>query len=467
MTTTIHPQAWGLQTNEAGELVMDGIRTLALAEEYGTPLHIVHEQRLYETALKFRESAEQSYPGKVTVHYPFKCNGVPGVIHILQQAGLHAEVMTPFELELAQKAGFQEEEIIVNGPCKTDEFLHQCVCAGAKLIIVDSLEELEALQRIADQEDAAVNILLRINPDYVPKGMNDGSATGSRKGCAFGFDLKGSEIENALVMLEQNRSLSFRGLHFHIGTGITRPADYVNALRCLPSLLERIQDHDMRVRVLDVGGGFASSTSREFNSLEMLLYQAFGTLPTLDLQKHSSDFIDFTRAISDAVISSFPTGELPELLYEPGRCIVSPNQLLLLTVHRMKTREGVGTWLITDGGVSTVTLPTFYEYHEVFLCNDVTKLRTERVTLIGPACFAGDVIYRNKPMPPVRSGEILAVMDSGAYFTQLESSFGFARPAIVGVNAGSHHLMRDRETFAQSIERDHLLFQEYQEEQVP
>jgi len=101
-----------------------------------------------------------------------------------------------------------------------------------------------------------------------------------------------------------------------------------------------------------------------------------------------------------------------------------------------------------------VTLPTFYEYHEVFLCNDVNRPRTLRSTITGPACFAGDVIYRNKLMPDVRPGEVLALMDSGAYFTAMESSFGFPRPAIVAVDGASCRLVRARETFDDMVSRD-------------
>jgi diaminopimelate decarboxylase len=150
----------------------------------------------------------------------------------------------------------------------------------------------------------------------------------------------------------------------------------------------------------------------------------------------------------------FGRDELPELLFEPGRCIASAAQFLLLTVHRIKERPGVGRWLIADGGLSTVTLPTFYEYHEVLLCNDVFRPRASRATIIGPACFAGDVIYRNKRMPDVHPGEVIAVMDSGAYFTAMESSFGFPHPAIVAVNGATCKLVRTRETFSEMVSRD-------------
>lgn len=459
-------EAWGLSVNGKGELAVAGLSAVDLAAEFGTPLHIVHEERLENTATQFLASVQAAYRGRVSVHYPFKCNSVPGVVQTIQRAGLKAEVMTDFELGLALRLGYRPDEIIVNGPCKTDAFLEKCIDLHLKSIIVDSIEELLAIQRILDWKQSVADVLLRVNPDYVPRGMNYGSATGSRKGCAFGLDMKDGEVRYALDLVKGQRVIHFQGFHLHIGTGIRDSRDHEDALRCLSSLIEEAQRHEQRVRVVDVGGGFASMTTREFTSCEMLCYQAFGRLPSLGIGESRPTFSDFARNISNAITCAFPHGELLELIYEPGRCIVSANQFLLLTVHRVKNRRGVGKWLIADGGLSTVTMPTYYEYHEVFLANDLNRPQAEKVTIIGPACFAADIVYRNKWMPNVRSGEVLAIMDSGAYFTAFESSFGFYRPAIVSVRGGRSRLLRCRELFEESISRDRISLQDIIEEEA-
>ena len=189
-------------------------------------------------------------------------------------------------------------------------------------------------------------------------------------------------------------------------------------------------------------------------SLELLAYQGWGRLPSAARLQDAATFDHLAHVVTTALYELFAADGLPELLVEPGRCIVSPNQLLLLTVQGVKQRRDVGTWLITDGGVGTVTTPTYYECHELFLCNEVHRPRRERVQVVGPACFAGDVVYRNKSMSEVRAGEVLAVMDSGAYFTAMESSFGFPRPPVVAVSEARHSLLRRRETFEDMIARD-------------
>jgi diaminopimelate decarboxylase len=454
MKNPLHPRDWGLRVGPTGELLVGDCGTLNLAKTYGTPLHVVNEQRLEETARDFRRAAEVFYPGRTSVHYAFKCNSVPAIIKLVQRAGLKAEAMSEFELDLALHLGYEGDAIVVNGPCKTDAFLRKCLEKQVRFIVVDSLDELKALGSICASENRHAAILLRVNPDYTPERMNSGSATGSRRGCAFGLDLKSGEVTSAFRLLTGMKNVEFFGFHFHIGTGIRSPRDYVRALRCLKTLVPLAAAHGLPLKVVDVGGGFPSPTSREMTGRELLIYQALRRLPSAPNDPSRPSLEDFARAIGSAIMTYFPDAGLPELLFEPGRSIVSASQLLLLTVHRVKDRPGVRKWLITDGGLGTVTLPTFYECHEVFLANDVRRPRSEKVTISGPVCFAADTVYLNKLMPQVAPGEVLAVMDSGAYFTALESSFGFPHPAIIAANGKTHRLIRRAENFSDMIGRD-------------
>ena len=110
--------------------------------------------------------------------------------------------------------------------------------------------------------------------------------------------------------------------------------------------------------------------------------------------------------------------------------------------------------MITDGAAGTVAFPLYYEYHEVLLCRAVNAPRTERYTLVGPVCFSADWIYRNKRMPPIEPGDVIAVCDAGAYFTVQETNFGFPRPPIISVREGNANLLRRRETFDDMVSRD-------------
>jgi diaminopimelate decarboxylase len=453
----LQPQEWGLSVNNEGMLQINDYNVLNLASIYGTPLHIVNLPRLVQTGKTFINDMTKMYPGKTSAYFAFKSNSVPGIVQAVKGSGLKAEVMTEYELDLALKLGYKGEDIIVNGPCKTWRFLKRSLQAKVRLLVVDSITELAELNQLCHESQIMSNVLLRVNPDYIPRGMNSGTSTASRKGCAFGLDLKSGEVDKALKNLDGLKSVNFCGFHMHIGTGIRDPKDYYKATKILFPLFKRTIDKGFNIRCLDVGGGFASFTTREFTTAELLLQQGFNFSPAGIQINDKKEFSDFGREISKAILEFFSVDDCPELLLEPGRCIVSPNQFLVLTVYRIKERDGVGRWLLTDGGLGTNSLPTYYEYHEVFLCNDVNRVSSGQASIIGPCCFAADTVYKNKPMPHVFPGEKIAIMDTGAYFTALESSFGFPRSAIVGVNQEKHMLIRHREDFSEMTSRDNYI----------
>ncbi len=456
MTVSYAPEDWGLSVEPSGALALEGHDLVGLAQEFGTPLHVVSANHLRRSARDFVAGARAAYPGIVSVHYALKCNGVPGVLEQIRAAGLGAEVCSSYELQLALRVGFAPGDIVVNGPGKTAAFLATCIAARVKLVVVDSTEELAQLSRLAKGGAEPISILLRVNPGYTPEGMNKGTATASRHGSAFGLDLKGGEVQWALTELHGDRGLRLRGVHMHIGTGIRSPRAYRGALRCLPLLRRLFQEAGETIEVVDLGGGIASRTTRGMSTVELALYEMFGRLPAFRPTREMPALGDFFAEMAQSVRQASAGEALPELIFEPGRCIASASQCLLLTVLGRKRRPRVRTWITTDGGLSTVTMPTYYECHEVLLCNDARRPAAERVTLNGPACFAGDIIYRNIAMPEVRPGETLAIMDSGAYFTALESSFGFPRPAIVLVDGNQVRLIRTRETFDDMLARDIL-----------
>jgi diaminopimelate decarboxylase len=447
---------WSLDATNRGELVIGGCNSIDLGNIYGTPLHVVNEARLRTTAYSFLETIKSRYPGKISVHYAFKCNPVPGIIKVIKNEEIKAEVMSEYELMLALKLGYSGNDIIVNGPYKTDRLIAACLENNIRFINVDSLFELEKIEHICTELNKSAEVLLRINPDFVPSGMNKGSAAGSRTGSPFGMDLKGGEVNRALEKVKSLKWISFRGFHFHIGSGIHKTDDYRKALSLLKNIINDAENAGLNVDVLDVGGGLGVSDSREMTTLELLLYQAFDLLHSGRLSNSKISFAHFADSVTQGVLSIFHNKKIPELILEPGRCITGPNQLLLLKIHQVKDRKGLKKWLVADAGIGTLTMPTYYEHHEVVLCNDINRKASEKVTITGPGCFSADVVYRNKVMPVVAAGEMLAILDSGAYFTSWESSFGFPRPAIVSVINGRHSLLRERESFVHMTSLDML-----------
>jgi diaminopimelate decarboxylase len=443
------PEDWGLKSNTAGELLVNNFKLTDLAQMYNTPLYVLNEENLIERAEEFKNNAAKIFYGNARTFYPFKCNSVPAVINAIRKTGLSAEVMTEFELELALTCGFHPSEIIVNGPGKTENFLNKCINNQVGMIVIDSISELMSLINIQKSNPAQVDLLFRVNPDFIPKGLSKSSATGSRH-CSFGMD--NGEILNGLSIIKNFPKLVFRGIHFHIGTGIRNPKAHSQVIQKLYPLFRKIKSLGYEIKVLDVGGGFASMTTRELSSFEMIASQTLSSYQLEFGRQKFYSFDDYMNEINKAV-SSFFGSNVPEIYFEPGRCLVSAAQILLLRVHRIKERNGK-KWLITDGGLGTITMPTYYEYHEMYLCNEYNRSLKEKVTITGSCCFASDLVYKNKLLPRVKEGEVLALTDTGAYFNALESSFNFNKPGIIMINGDECEIVRRRETFSDMIERD-------------
>jgi diaminopimelate decarboxylase len=449
---------WGFDSDENNCLTLNFMRLPELTQRFGSPLYVVNEDRLERTASNFRNIVDKHFGNSGEVYYPFKCNSVKGIIEIIKESGFKAEVMTEYELYLALECGYEPWDIIVNGPSKSDAFLEKCINVGVKLIIVDSMSELCSLIRIAEENSVSTDILLRINPGVNHKGIVKNSRMGDHLSV---FGMNSGEVLHALNYLKEHKSVRFKGIHFHIGTGITDAAAYGESLKNLYPLFGMIKEKGFTIEIIDTGGGYASKTSRELGAFELLKNEIIPGYEFTYKENLKASPSNFISAVYQGIHKYFGTN-LPQVYFEPGRSIVSQNEFLLITVNRIKERDGK-KWLITDAGLGTLTLPTYYEYHELILCNEVNRSKSSRFTITGPCCFSSDLIYKNKTMPVVYENEVLALMDCGAYFHSLESSFNFQRPAVVSIAGNKTRILRRREQLEDMIYRDILEKEVYHE----
>jgi diaminopimelate decarboxylase len=458
-TMALRVEDWGLEVGAERDLVVDGCSALELAAEYGTPLHVVHEARLRETVASYIRAFRERYAGDVEPFYAMKCNGVPGVVSMVFQSGAKPEVMSEYEYWLARRLGVPPAEIIVNGPHKGKRFLRALVSEGVKFVVVDSLQELDVLGQVCSELDRPANLLLRLNPDYTPYGMNPATATASRKGAIFGLDLASGEERTALALCRQSRLLRYQGLHVHIGTGCKRAEDYSRAFARFSSVLQVAEsEYGLETGYLNFGGGFGSATAREYKTGEFLLYLGFGRLPPPPRTVDQSGFAQFADHICGPVEAFCRQHghSLPRLILEPGRSLISSNILFLMSVRVLKPAGKRSTWAVTDGGMWTTTFNPTFEYHEIFVCRDVLADRTRKYNITGSAFYGGDYIVHNKRLPPLREGDVLALMDAGAYFTAMESNFGRPRPPYVAVKQGRARVLRRPERSEDMLSRDVL-----------
>lgn len=433
---------WGVSANDNGHLVVGGCDAVELARRYGTPLHVVDEASLVDTYMAFRDAFIQRYP-RVEIGYSYKTNPLPGVLATLHQAGATAEVISHFELWLALKLGVPGERIIFNGPAKTEEALALAVSNQVKLINIDNLDEPEAIHRLAGTQGYRQQVGVRVVPSVGWAGQ-------------FGLNIKSGAALAAFRRIGEFDRLIPCGIHMHLGTGIKSVDIYVTAVKeALEFAKSAERQLGIRMAFLDFGGGFGVPTVKPYSVTDGRLMANGYPATVLDVSAHPPVGA-FAEAVSDLVNRYYPPaqGGQPTIILEPGRAITSSAQTLLLRVLAVKARLGDNDAVITDGG-KNIALPTHYESHELLAASKLGRPATKTYDLFGPLCHPGDILFRSIALPPLEPGDLLAIMDAGAYFIPNQTNFSNPRPAAVMVKQGHADVIRERETFEHVIARDH------------
>jgi diaminopimelate decarboxylase len=434
------PQTWGASVSSQGHLTVGGCDVVELARRFGTPLYIVDEMKLRADCRRFVDEFRRFYP-HVELGYSYKTNPLPGVIKTLHDCGALAEVISHFELWLALSLGVPGSNIIFNGPAKTPAALDLAVEKRVKLINIDGLDELELLATTAArhgvQQAAGVRVVTSVGWQ-----------------AQFGLRLRTGAVRRAFDRILQLPQLVPVGLHVHLGTGIKDVPTYVQAIREMLEFARQLErDTRVRLKYFDFGGGYGVPTVQPFDIWDSRLMQ--NNLPPGPVDLDANPRIeDYAREISALMREFYPkTEDLPTIAFEPGRAITSSAQSLLLEVLTVKRDEDGATRVILNGG-KNYALPTGYEYHEILPASRMNAPLASPVNYYGPLCHPGDVLFVQKPCPELATGDLVAVMDAGAYFVPNQMNFSNPRPAAVMVKDGSAKIIRRRESFEDIVRLD-------------
>lgn len=438
---TFTPDLWGCDINAAGHLEMDGCDLISLAEEHSTPMHVVSKKRLIENCIR-TTTAFQNALGKAEVFYSYKTNCVPAVLQVIHQHGIGAEVISAYELWLAFKLGLPGSRIIYNGPHKSRDSLEMAVSNKVKLINVDSLVDLHALADVCRAMNKPANVGIRLCP-----------STGYSQ---FGLGIKNGEAIEGLKFIEKNKDLlHFKGLHLHLGSQVTDASLFTRAIdEALSFVLRESNSAAKKIEYIDLGGGYGVPTVREVGGIERRVDRLLGR-PFRPPRLEDCSQIEETAAAIAKAMQPFADrlgNNKPIIILEPGRVISSNTQLLLLGVRALKERKP--PLAILDGGKMNITFPTSFEYHHILPANKMREAANKRYKLVGRTCTPTDLVYDNVILPTLTTGDTLAIMDAGAYFTTFSIDFAFPRPPIFMVEEGSATLIRQRESFAAVASRD-------------
>jgi diaminopimelate decarboxylase len=395
--------------------------TVALAARFGTPLYVTDEDRV---RARFREvhDALASRYGKVRVLYAAKANGNPAILSALAGEGAGADVFSAGELLLALRAGMDPDRLLFNGSSKSEADLALAVEKGVR-VSVDSLDELRSLDRIAGEAGEVSEISFRVNPALeVP--THPKIATGLR---TSKFGIPAAEILAAYQAALGCSHVRPVGIHCHIGSQILEVEPFARAASVMTGLAAGLTDLGVRLRFIDLGGGLGIPYHRGSDPAPSFTDYAAAVVPV------------FAAGVKKAGIS-------PELWVEPGRYLVADSTILLTLVNSVK--EAHRRFVNVDAGFNLLVRPVMYgSWHAVVVANKADRPPAHRYTIAGPICETGDILAEDRDLPAMAAGDLVAVLDAGAYGFAMASQYnGRPRCPEVLVRGGDAALMRRGET---------------------
>ena len=419
-----------IDINNEGHLTVGGCDTVALAKEFGTPVYVFDENEIRNNLRTFRDSMNEYYGGNGLAVYASKAFNCKEMCRICAQEGTGIDVVSGGELYTALSVGFPAENIVFHGNNKTYAELCAAVENGVGRIVVDNIDELETLSRIAMEQGKTAGIMFRIKPgidahthDFIKTGQIDSK---------FGFALETGEAMDAVKKALATPNVKLRGLHCHIGSQIFDIDPFELAAKVMLELYKAVKDETgAEFDELNLGGGFG------IRYLESENPKPYG---------------EYMKNVS-AVVKEYCEKlglKMPFVLIEPGRSVVGAAGLTLYTVGSVKKIPDIRTYVSIDGGMTDN--PRYALYHadyEIVCANKANEERNEIVTVAGKCCESGDLIQENTKLQAVEAGDILAVLSTGAYNYSMSSNYNrIPRPPVVMVKDGEARVVVRRETYA-------------------
>ena len=399
---------------EDGRLVIGGRLASELADEFGTPALVIDEPALRARARRYAEGLGARWANSQVV-WASKSLPCTGIYRLMGEEGLGVDVAGGGELVMALAGGVDPARLVLHGNAKTDAELAMALDAGVGIVVIDNLDDVARLERLATREQG---VLIRVIPD-VATATHDAIATGHENSK---FGLAVPEARDLVARLAGSDRLRLDGLHVHIGSQILDVAPFERAVEAVAALGE--------FDVYDLGGGL-------------------GARYTYD--DHPPSVEDYLDTITDAARRFLPAKA--RLLIEPGRSMIAETGVTLYRVVSVK-RGATRTFVAVDGGMGdNLEVSLYGQRFEATMADRVGG--GEAYTVVGRHCESGDQLIESVPLVEPAVGDVLAVAVTGAYCLTMANNYnGALRPPIVLVDGGEARLALRRETYEDLLRRD-------------
>lgn len=396
------------------DLCVEDVAVAAIAAEVGTPAYVYSQTGFTGRLAKF-DGAFKDAPHLTC--YSVKGNDSLALLRLVAGQGLGADIVSGGELYKARKAGIDGRKIVFSGVGKTSAEMREALAAGIKMFNVESAAEMRLLAQVAAGMNAVAPVAIRLNPQIDPR-THPYMATGLKESK---FGLSREAALPLYLEAAQNPHLAPIGLDCHIGSQLTDLSPVAEAVAFMKDTLLGLRQSGLDIRFLDMGGGLGVSYGGE----------------------DAPEPEDYAEAVLGAL------GDVPNLtlVFEPGRYVAAPNGLLLARVLYEKVTEAK-RFIVTDAAMSDLIRPALYgAHHEIWPALFEGGEETP-ADVVGPVCESGDFLAKGRPLPPMKAGDLLAVLDAGAYGFTMGSNYNSRpRPAEVLVKGGSFTVVRRRQTY--------------------
>jgi diaminopimelate decarboxylase len=398
----------------------------ALAQEFGTPLYVYTKSTLLHHLGQLKRAFAAVEP---LICFSLKTNPNLHICRLMAENGAGFDVTSGGELYIALQAGGVGERIVFAGVGKTEAELRNGLATGVVLFNVESEGELFALSEVAKSIGKVARVALRVNPDLPPK--THVKTDTSVKGTKFGLDIE-TVLEFAQRVVDFP-SVKVVGLHMHLGSPIFKTDPYKQGIDKGLVLIDKLRRQGHQISYLNMGGGFG------------IHYRKQEALPA--------------EAFAEVIVPAVQSAKC-KLILEPGRFIVGNAGILVSRVIYTKDSGG-RHFIIQDAAMNDLIRPTLYEaFHRIWPVSpregyptppddyEADIPGTTKTDVVGPVCESGDFLAKDRRLPPVKHGDLMATFSAGAYGMAMSSNYNSRpRAAEVLVEGATHRLIRRRETY--------------------
>ena len=418
---------------QKGNLFAENVKIETIAEKIGTPVYIYSKATFLEHLQKMQKAFSEI---NTTICYSVKASGNINILKFMAKAGSGFDVVSGGELFRVQQAGGDTSKVVFAGVGKTDNEIIDALNAGIGYFNIESQAELENLILLAKQQNKTTKAALRINPDVQYK--THAYITTGVKETKFGVD-----IEHAINIFDKysgSDNVNLCAVHVHLGSGGKTIDPYVNAVKKILPVIEELRKRGHTIEALDLGGGYGAD--------------------------YESDTVPSAQQYAAGIIPLLKDKNL-KLILEPGKSI-SANAGILLTRVIYTKQGGSKKFAIVDAGMNDLIRPSLYDaFHFIWPAKVNEKFvpsqrekesRTDGAEIydvVGPICEGADFLAKDRALPPVIRGDLLAVFTAGAYGFTMSSNYNArCRAAEVLVDGENFSVIRKRETYEDLIAQE-------------